>query len=207
MGELFKEFMNLFRGDESPILKLAKFLAVLAVLFAAVIALESAMGLVTIGRLERKVNLLKELNALAENGIAAKRELKPIFLDTLRDFRQYNPDLGIMLSKSFPDDHQPDILEVLSGASLWILMGLAMLNSIEGGCLVKLTGSVLVIIVGIAAGAITDFMIETPIPILTLVLNFAVGSMLLVLAGFVLTRFTRRRNQTLKTETSENQEN
>lgn len=195
MGDLFREFLNLFRGDESQFIKLAKFLGLLAIILVLIVALESAMGLVTIGRLERKVNLLKELSTLAENGIGKNSELQSVFSDAVRDLKQYNPDLGKMLSSSLPNDYEPDWLEVLSGAVLWILMGLAMLNSIEGGKLVKLTGSALVIIVGLAAGALTDLVIETPVWVLTYILNFFAGSALLVLAGFVLTRFTRRHNQ------------
>ena len=206
MGELFREFMNLFRGDESPFLKLAKLIAVLTVVVGIVIALESAMGLVTIGRLERKVNLLKELNALTETGMGNQGKLQSLFQGAVSDLEQYNPDLRHMMSSIFPDDYQPTFSEVSAGASIWLLIGLAMLKTTKGGLATKLSGSGLVMAVGLAMGFFSDFIIETQSPIVTIGLNFLCGSIPLILLGIVLMRRSRKETQPVNAAASDNPE-
>ena len=198
--------MNLFRGDESPFLKLAKLIAVLTVVVGIVIALESAMGLVTIGRLERKVNLLKELNALTETGMGNQGKLQSLFQGAVSDLEQYNPDLRHMVSSKFPDDYQPTFSEVSAGASIWLLIGLAMLKTTKGGLATKLSGSGLVMSVGLAMGFFSDFIIETQSPIVTIGLNFLCGSIPLILLGVVLVRRSRKETQPVNAAASDNPE-
>ena len=138
MGELFKEFLNLFRGDESPIRKIMKFILFLALIIAAVVVLESAMGLVTIGRLEREVNLVKELSALAEKGVGSHSQLAhidSIFDEAVQDLEQYSPELTRIIQMNLPQLSQVSWIEILSGALIWILLGLATLRTTKGGVL------------------------------------------------------------------------
>ena len=84
---------NLFLGEDSSSQKIINLLVLLFVILAVVFALESAMGLVTIGRLERQVNLLNELNALSEKGLGSHRQLVHLdnaFNEAVRDLEQYN---------------------------------------------------------------------------------------------------------------------
>lgn len=207
MGELFREILNLFRGDESPFWKFIKFVAVLTIGLLFVVSLESAMGLVTIGRLERKINLLNELNALTETGMGSRDQLVPLFNEAVSDLEQFNPDLRLMALSILPDDYEPAFIEILAGAAIWILMGLAMLKTTKGGKVSKLASSGLVILFGLVIGVFTDLIIVSQNHFLTLVLNVICGTTPLILLGFVLMRHSQVQNQSENSETSDNPEN
>ena len=185
MDEILKELLNLFRGDEPRLWKILKIVFTLAVVFIVVVALESAMGLITIGRLERQVNLLKELNTLTETGLGSQNQLEDIFNKTVSNLEQYNPDLRHTISNMLPDmlpeNNQDQPVEMISAALTWVLLGLGMLTA-KGGWLTKIFGCASIILIGIFLAYIISLLIETPNTIGTIALSFCSGSILLILS-------------------------
>ncbi len=204
MGEIFKEFMNMFSGDDPIFKKLIKLIIVSAIILASVLVLESAMGLVTLGRLERKANLLKELNAMTQTGLGNQSELQTLFNDTVSNLKLYNPEFSRMLSNFMPNNHKPNEAEVLVGAVLWLLMGLAMLKSTPGGWATKLSGSGIVWATGLGIGLFGDWIIDTPFPLLAFLLNLIFGAIPLILLAYFLVARKEPRKEPVNAEPSDN---
>ncbi len=206
MGELFKEFVNLFRGDESAVLKLAKLAIVLGFTLGMVVLLESAMGLVTIGRLERKLNLLNELSASAEAGMGSQDQLAHLFDEVISELDEYDPDLGHIVSRVLPSNIQSSLIEILAGAALWILVGLATLKTTTGGIGTKVFGLVLFILFGLMIGTITNFIVETEHLTEAIFLNFLCGTapffILIVIVAIV--NRSQKQTQSANPETPDN---
>ena len=181
MGEILKELLNLFRGDEPRLWKILKFVFTLAVVFIVVVALESAMGLITIGRLERRINLLKELNTLTETGLGSQNQLEDIFNKTVSNLEQYNPDLRYTISNMLPENNQPKVIEeLLPAASIWILIAIYSLVTTKG-LLSKLMVAGFFTIVGLVMGYIASRIIETPYFFESAILGFCIGISPLIL--------------------------
>ena len=181
MGEVFKELLNLFRGDEPRFQKIVKFILALGIIITLVIILESAMGLITIGRLERKVNLLKELNTLTETGFGNQNQLEDIFNKAVSNLEQYNPDLGYAVSNMLPEDNQQKVVEeIIPAASIWILLAMFSLKATEGS-LPKLIVFGTFVMMGLGIGSLVSRKVETPYFFESVILSFCVGSIPLIL--------------------------
>ena len=201
MGEVFKEFLNLFRGDEKPILKIMRFGLVLTIILALVVALESAMGLVTIGRLERQVNLLKELNALAETGLGSHNQLvhlENIFSRAVGDLENYNPNLLQMVQSTLPASSQVTWLEIVAGASSWILVGILTLRTAKGGAVQKLMGCAMLTGIGFAVAYVIAHLITTSNSLLAIPLSCIFGTVTLVLIVVVASAVSPRKQSQAK---------
>ena len=202
MGEVIREFLNLFRGDESPVRKIMKFIMFLAFIALIVVVLESAMGLVTIGRLERQVNLLKELNALAVTGLGSHNQLvhlENIFNKAVSDLEMYNPNLMHIVKSRLPVTSQVTWVEIVSGASSWILIGLLTLKTTKGGAVQKLMGCGLMTIFGFAIAYVISQLITSPDSLVAIPLSFLCGISTLILL-VVLASAISPRKQTQSTE-------
>ena len=196
MDEILKELLNLFRGDEPRLWKILKFVFTLAVVFTVVVALESAMGLITIGRLERQVNLLKELNTLTETGLGSQNRLEDIFNKTVSNLEQYNPDLRHTISNMLPENNQPKVIEeLLPAASIWILIAIYSLRTTKGGLLSKLMVSGFFAIVGLGIGSIVSRIIETPYFFESAILSFCGGSIPLILISLMYKPNSQKQSQ------------
>jgi len=205
LGEIFREFLNLFRGDEPPIRKIMRLFLVLAFVVGSVVVLESAMGLVTIGRLERHVNLLKELYALAEKGLGSHEQL--VLIDNLynkavRDLDQYNPDLLQIAQRHFPNLTHVSWIEVVPAALTWILIGLMTLHTTKGGFLQKSTGCAFISGLGLAIGYVIAALISTPNDLVAILLSFCGGNLSLVLLVVIAIALTQRNQPVSKEENS-----
>ncbi len=205
MGELIREFLNLFRGDEPPFNKIMKFILVLALIFGVIMALESAMGLVTIGRLEREVNLLKELSGLAETGLGSHNQLDNMFANAVNDLKNYNPNLQHIIRSNFPEISDVTWIELVFGAVSWILLGLLTLNTTKGGVLQKSGGCAIISLFGLAVSYVIGGMITTSNPLVAIPLSFCTGILAIVLLVIVAIALSPRKNTT--TEESEKTEN
>lgn len=199
MGEAGKAFFDYLSSDESPILKIAKMLGLLVTLLVIVFLLESAMGLITIGRLERKVNLLKELYALAESGLGSERQITVLFEDAVDDLAQYDPDLWLAVSEIVPQVGQVDLVEVLVAASSWFFVAYQMLQPGADGTRSGLNDPsvVLAISLGLAVGVIASVFVESPSPIVSAVVVFVIGLSPLILLSI----WSNKRNSGSQTET------
>lgn len=203
MDTIFKEFMNIFSGDDPIFKKLIKLILVSAVILAAVFVFESAMGLVTLGRLERKANLLKELNAMTQTGLGDQAKLESLFKEAVSDLEQYNPEFKRLVSSILPNNHQPNEVEVFVGAGIWLLMGLAMLKSTPGGLATKLSGSGLVCATGLGIGLFSDWIVDTPFPVMAFLLNLILGAIPLILLAYFLVSRGKRQHESENSEESD----
>ena len=210
MGEVFREFLNLFRGDDDPIRKIMKFGMVLTLIFALIVALESAMGLVTIGRLERKVNLLKELTTLAETGLGSHNQLvqlENIFNEAVGDLENYNPNLLQKAQSALLASSQVTLLEIAAGASSWILIGILTLRTTKGGVQKKLMGCGSITIYGLVISFVIALVITTSDSLVAIPLSLICGIVVLVLfAVFASVLSPRKQSQAKESEQPENPE-
>ena len=206
MGEVFKELLNLFRGDEPRFQKIVKFISALGIIIILVIILESAMGLITIGRLEREVNLLKELNTLAETGLGSQNQLEDIFNKAVSNLEQYNPDLGYAVSNMLQANNQVRIEEVLPGALIWILIAVLSLTTTEGK-LSKLMVAGFFAIVGLGIGYIVSLIVETPNTILNIILSLCGGSSPVILIISLMYKPNPQKQSQSKSDQLEDSEN
>ncbi len=199
MGEVFKELLNLFLGDEPRFQKIVKFILALGIIITLVVILESAMGLITIGRLEREVNLLKELNTLTETGLGSQNQLEDIFNKAVSNLEQYNPDLGYAVSNMLQANNQVRIEEVLPGALIWILIAVFSLTTTERKLsdlkLSDLMVAVFFAIVGLGIGYIVSLIVETPNTILNIILSLCVGNIPLILIGMFFASRSQKQSQ------------
>lgn len=181
MGEIFSLIRDLFSGDEPRFQKIVKFILALGIIITLVVILESAMGLITIGRLEREVNLLKELNTLTETGLGSQNQLEDIFNKSVSNLEQYNPDLGYAVSNMLPKDNQQKIVEeIIPAASIWILLAMFSLRATEGS-LPKLIVSSTFAMMGLGIGSFVSRIVETPYFFESVILSFCAGNIPLIL--------------------------
>ena len=202
MGEVFREFLNLFRGDESPIRKIIKFIVILALITLIVVVLESAMGLVTIGRLERQVNLLKELNALTATGLGSHNQLvhlENIFNKAVGELEMYNPNLLHIVQSTLPVTNPVTWVEIVTGASSWIVIGIFTLKTTKGGILQKLTGCGIMTIFGFAISYVIAQLITSPNSLVAIPLSFLCGVTTLIVLVIVASAISPQK-QTQATE-------
>ena len=192
---IVKAFFDYLSSDESPILKIAKLLGLLIAVLAVVFVLESAMGLITIGRLERKVNLLRELSELADSGLGKQENLEILFDETLTDLVRYNPNLSHMGLYFFQEDFQPALIEVGAGSIIWVILGIVALNTTKGGCIAKVLVSTILIAFGICVGLLTDFITSGNSGVMTVALNCILGILPLAMLLLVIASSQRRRSQ------------
>ncbi|MCY4021722.1 MAG: hypothetical protein OXG39_20145 [Chloroflexi bacterium] len=183
-------------GNEPVLKKLAVFIFLIIVVLIVVIALESAMGLVSIGRLERQVNILHELSSLSEAGLGDNSELRLMFKSAAEDLENFDPDLGLTVSKFIPKSNENQLLEIISTASSWILVGLMLLFVADGGWRMRLFLCITTAVIGVVIGCFVSEIIETPNQFWTVVSFSILGFIPLVFT----TLYFYNRLQRLKKE-------
>ena len=194
---------NLFLGEDSSSQKIINLLVLLFVILAVVFALESAMGLVTIGRLERQVNLLNELNALSEKGLGSHRQLVHLdnaFNEAVRDLEQYNTNLTQIVQKHLPEFRQVSWIKTIPGALVWILLGLLTLRTTKGGFLQKSMGCAVMSGFGLAISYVLAGMIPTSNALVAAILSFCGGLFALVFLVVIGIALTSRKQPVTKEE-------
>ncbi|MCY4538985.1 MAG: hypothetical protein OXE52_12260 [Chloroflexi bacterium] len=198
---LVDSIRDLFFGEDSWSLKAANISIVLAMIALTVFALESAMGLITIGRLERKVNLLKELNAIADTGVGnldSHLVLDSVFDDSLNSLKQYRAFDLIAWIHGVLDDNQEYIRNITPGATAWILLALIAPFVMKDGCLVRALVTILLLVIAVVVGFI-----------LALVFSFGdsgTNAILRLIGSFIsiwlLIKFSNQRTQKQAAESS-----
>ncbi len=183
-------------GNEPMLKKLAVFIFLIILVVVVVLALESAMGLVSIGRLERQVNILHELSSLSEAGLGDNSELRLMFRAATKDLKNFNPDLGHTVSKIIPKSNKNQHLEIISTASSWVVVGLMLLFVADGGWRMRSFLCFTTAVIGVIIGCFISEIIETPNQFWTAVAFSILGFIPLVLVAM----YFYNRLQRLKKE-------
>lgn len=162
MLDIFTGVVNAIRnllfgeGKRSEIVANGAILLI-GILFLTV-ALESAMGLITIGRLERQINLLKELSSLSESGLGSNStaeildDLHSTYVDALNN---YNPTDVAMWIRVIYEQNRETVQSILPGAFPWLLISLVVPFAMDDGRLMKAGVFIIVIFIGAIVGLVT----------------------------------------------------
>lgn len=185
-----------FFSEESMLKRIAILAFILVALLGAIIALESAAGIITIGRLERKLNILRELTLLGETGFRSHAKIDDMLYEVAADLKSYEPDLGQTINKIIPDRNDNMGIEILAALSSWLIIALYLLFKGDGGWKMRITLCALTLITGAPIAALLSEFIETPNGFWSVVLTFFLGLTPLTLFG----RYFYLRNQRQKQE-------
>lgn len=193
LNALARWIQNLISGDEPLWQKLAVVASVLGGFVIAAVILESAMGLITIGRLERQVNLLKELSALSQLGVGdhvQTSKLNDIFKNSVNALSSYNPVDILPPISQFISASGETISKVLPGGLLWFLVAMLAPFLVKGSWIVKLAVFFMVLLFALAIGAVVALVINLSDPGLNSLVRFIVG---IIIFGLII-RHSNRRN-------------
>ncbi len=179
MGDLFREILNLFREEESFIRKVIKGIFALTAIVVLLVMLESAMGLITIGRLERKVNLIKELNSIAESGLGHQGQLTSLFDETVDELNRYTPELGVIVSNLFPNATMLEVLSSAAGLMLSIPVHFYLIHTDSLAC--RLKAFSLIMVIGVPISIAVRFLLGFSDPFLMFYLSSIIGVILPVI--------------------------
>ena len=195
MDKIILELFALFKGDEPLFRKFMNLLIILTLIALGIFALESAMGLVTLGRLERQVNLLKELNAITETGLGNQQELETVFEDVVDQLENYQPVSIHSTLNTVARNNNVTFVEILAGGFVWFLVSPAMLfNKTVTGIATRFLGTFILISIGILFGFITASVVETSNDFISFILNLVAGLILIAIFALVY-NFYAKRNQ------------
>ena len=192
-----RSLVERFFFSEEPMLKRIAVLAfILVALLGAIVVLESAAGIITIGRLERKLNILKELTLLGEPGFRHHADIDSMLYEVAADLKAFTPDLGQTVSKIIPERNDNIAIEIPAALSSWLIIALYLLFKGDGGWKMRVTLCALTLITGSPIAALISEFIETPNGFWSVVLTFLLGLIPLTLFG----RYFYLRNQRQKQE-------
>jgi len=196
---LVDSIRDLFFGEDSWSQKAVNISIILSMIALTVFALESAMGLITIGRLERKVNLLKELNAIADTGVGNANSytvLDSVFDDSVKSLKQYRAfDLTAWIH-GILDDNQEYINNILPGATAWILLALIAPFVMKDRRRIRALVTILLLFIAVAVGFILALIFSFGDSDANAILRL-VGSFFSI---WVLIRYSNQRTQKQVTE-------
>lgn len=122
MKDLATFIVSLFQDLKLPL----RWLAMLAILLFAILGLwgyESLTGHLFYSQLEKKTALLKELQLIANDGIAQKPELYPIYLSAVAEVGKH--ETFNLSNFNIPSINIGDPVvmgKAISGASIWLLV-------------------------------------------------------------------------------------
>lgn len=166
-----------------------------------VVVLESAMGLITIGRLERQINLLKELNALAETGLGSHdkhAKLDSLFSKYVYGLEQYAPlDLSVVIHAGV--NANLEILgNVLPGAAPWLFLASIAPFAMKESRTLKIAVIVAVIACATVVGLLAALIFQFADPGINTLVRFVAGC----LSIWAIVRWQNRRSQRLNPESN-----
>ncbi len=165
-------------GEESLSEKAVNFLIPLLCIAVLVAILESAMGLITIGRLERQVNLLKELNAIARSGTGSQDQLSKldsVFESTVDGLANYRPyDVLDVISEPI-QGNQAAISRIFPGSLGWLLLALVSPLVLKQGRWAKFVVFMALFMFAIVVGIVIAFVVNMADPSATTFVRFMTG--------------------------------
>ena len=149
MQQLFDSFENLFLNFSFR--RLIFWLSVVAVIGVGLYYGERATNYLHLRRIEKKIQLLKELDALDKNGLAKSNQLGPIYNDLVADLAAQKPYMPV-LNVDFSGRR---IGGFFIGTSLaWILFLVAVFGSIFGNLNIATKAASMMVLWGIIFGII-----------------------------------------------------
>ena len=194
-NELFNVFRDLLFGNSHPVEKFLKVILAIGLFIGGIIIFDSLAGIVTLGRLERQVNLLKELNALTETGLGNQDGLESLYNQTVSGLKQYNSSLQSALLKLFPAnslfEKQTIAEKTIPAIVVWALfsIGVAKKMDDEHTREVKIMAFIFSIFAGFGLGFIANVLIDTQSTVLNVILSLCLGISPFILLTIIEYRF------------------
>ena len=186
---------NLFFGEQPGSEKAANLAVIIVCIFLAILALESAMGLITIGRLEREVNILKQLSELSEAGVGNNenaKKLNDVFEDAVNSLETYEPVDVYAPILQFVEDNKETMGDILPGAAAWIFLAILIPFMQKDAIWLTATVTVVVLLFGLAVGWLASLIVNTGDANWTVLIRFVIGLISLVLIGGLFNRSSSR---------------
>ncbi len=200
---------NLFFGEQSASEKAANLATFVISIFVLIFALESAMGLITIGRLERQINLLKELSSLSSSEVGDSEyteKLNVIFKDAVDSLDAYEPvDIYVPILQ-IVEDNRETIGDILPGAAAWIFLAVLVPFLYKDKLWLVATITSIVAVTGLAVGWIVSQFIHTGDPNWTILIRFIIGVVSLVVIGSMLNKRSSTQQSDRRPEVAEGSE-
>lgn len=190
---------NLFFGEEKLSHKAAYLALLIGCTVVLVLVLESAMGLITIGRLERQINLLKELNALADTGLGTHDnlvKLDSLFSNYVNGLEQYTPaDLSLFIHAGVSANLE--ILgNILPGAVPWLFLAAIAPFAMKEPRALKIAVIVATIVCATFVGFLAALAFQFPNPGISTFVRFVAGC----LSIWAIIRWQNRRSQRVNSQ-------
>lgn len=182
-------------SKQNAFARFIKGLILLLIIVVIAIIADSMTGIITLGRLEKQVNLLKEMRALTEMGMGNQQDLENLYNSAISGLNKYDPNLSHVIKKLFPTNsllEKPTAGEkILPTFVMWLFF--AWLVSKEtvtkNGRIEKAVVFILVVLAGLGWGFIGSLFIDTPGVIGNIILSSLWGFLPVILLIFVELRF------------------
>lgn len=177
-------------SKQNAFARFIKTLMLLLIIIALATIADSMAGIITLGRLERQVNLLKEMHALTEIGLGNQQDLVNLYNYAVSGLNEYNPNLMPVIKNLFPANsplEKPTAGEkILPTFAIWLLFAGAVARSMgkEHVRIMRQMIFILIALAGLGWGLVANLFLNAPGMIGNVVLSMFWGiSPLILLLG------------------------
>ena len=174
-------FLFSFR-KENAFGRIIQLIILLVSIIIVIFILESITGIITLGRLERQVNLLNNLYELTEKGLGNQHELEIIHSEMVSGLKAYDPSITKSIQNLFPANsplEKPTVAEkFLPAFMVWTLLSVISViwfMPTESNRANKIFVFVIFTLMSVGMGFIASILVDTQSTILNMFLSAIIG--------------------------------